>query len=112
MPYKETKVEKLYYSIGEVSEILQVNASLIRFWEKNFSIIKPHKNKKGTRFFTSEDIKNLKMIYHLVKEQRLTIEGANRKIAENKQQLDEKFEIIDSLNNIKKMLLEIKDDLE
>lgn len=112
MPYKETKVEKLYYSIGEVAEILKVNTSLIRFWEKNFSIIKPHKNKKGNRFFTKEDIDNLKLIYYLVKEQRLTIEGANLKLKEGKQELTEKFEVIESLNNIKKMLLEIKDELE
>ena len=71
MPYKEKKIEKLYYSIGEVAEILQVNTSLIRFWEKNFTIIKPHKNKKGNRYFTKEDIENLKLIYHLVKEQRM-----------------------------------------
>lgn len=67
MPYKERKVEKLYYSIGEVAEMFAVNASLIRFWEKEFDIIKPKKNKKGNRFFTLQDIDNLRLIYHLVR---------------------------------------------
>ncbi|MGD9978054.1 MAG: MerR family transcriptional regulator [Bacteroidales bacterium] len=112
MPYKERKVEKLYYSIGEVAEMLNVNTSLIRFWEKNFSIIKPHKNKKGNRFFTKEDIENLKLIYHLVKEQRMTLEGAQKKLSENKQSVNEDYKIVESLTSIKQMLLEIRDQLE
>lgn len=112
MPYKEKKVEKLYYSIGEVAEMLNVNTSLIRFWEKNFNIIKPHKNKKGNRYFTKEDIENLKLIYHLVKEQRMTLEGAQKKLSENKQSVSENYKIIESLTSIKQMLLEIRDQLE
>lgn len=112
MAYVEKKVEKLYYSIGEVAEMLQVNASLIRFWEKNFKIIKPRKNKKGNRLFTKEDVDNLKLIYHLVKEQRLTIEGANLKLEQDKKALTDKFEIVESLNNIRKMLIEIRDTIE
>ncbi len=112
MPYKEKKVEKLYYSIGEVAELLNVNTSLIRFWEKNFDIIKPHKNKKGNRYFTKEDIENLKLIYHLVKEQRMTLEGAQKKLSENKQSVSENYKIIESLTSIKQMLLEIRDQLE
>lgn len=111
MPYKEKKVEKLYYSIGEVAEMFNVNTSLIRFWEKNFDIIKPHKNKKGNRFFTKEDIENLKLIHHLVKEQRLTLEGTQKKLAENKLNTINNFEIIESLKRIKSMLLEIKEEL-
>ena len=73
MPYKETKVEKLYYSIGEVAEMFHVNTSLIRFWEKEFDIIKPKKNKKGNRLFTKEDIDNFHIIYHLVKDYDLVV---------------------------------------
>ena len=73
MPYKEKKVEKLYYSIGEVAEMFGVNTSLIRFWEKEFDIIKPKKNKKGNRFFTKSDIENFNLIFHLVKERGMTL---------------------------------------
>jgi len=111
VPYKEKKVEKLYYSIGEVAEMFNVNTSLIRFWEKNFDIIKPHKNKKGNRFFTKEDIENLKLIHHLVKEQRLTLEGTRKKLSENRQDTIHNYEIVESLKDIKTMLLEIRDEL-
>jgi DNA-binding transcriptional MerR regulator len=111
MPYKEKKVEKFYYSIGEVAEMFDVNTSLIRFWEKNFDIIKPHKNKKGNRFFTKEDIENLKLIHHLVKDQRLTLEGAKKKLTENRQDTIHNYEIVDSLKKIKEMLLEIREEL-
>ena len=111
MPYKEKKVEKLYYSIGEVAEMFDVNTSLIRFWEKNFDIIKPHKNKKGNRLFTKEDIENLKLIHFLVKEQRLTLEGARKKLSENKQDTIHNYEVVDSLKKIKEMLLEIREEL-
>jgi len=111
VPYKEKKVEKLYYSIGEVAEMFDVNTSLIRFWEKNFDIIKPHKNKKGNRFFTKEDIENLKLIHFLVKEQRLTLEGARKKLSENRQDTVHNYEVVDSLKKIKEMLLEIREEL-
>ncbi|HDP55593.1 MAG TPA: MerR family transcriptional regulator [Bacteroidetes bacterium] len=111
MPYKEKKVEKLYYSIGEVANMFGVNTSLIRFWEKNFSIIKPKKNKKGNRLFTKNDIQNFKLIYHLVKEQRLTLEGARKKLAESKKETINNFEAIESLTRIKEMLLEVKEML-
>lgn len=112
MPYKEKKIEKLYYSIGEVADMLNVNTSLIRFWEKNFTIIKPHKNKKGNRDFTKEDIENLKLIYNLVKEQRMTLEGAQKKLSENKQSVSDNYKIVESLTSIRQMLLEIRDQLE
>lgn len=80
MPYKETKVEKLYYSIGEVAEMFKVNTSLIRFWEKEFSIIKPLKNKKGNRLFTPKDIDNFHLIFHLVKEKGMTLKGAQKNL--------------------------------
>lgn len=111
MPYKEKKVEKLYYTIGEVANMFGVNTSLIRFWEKNFDIIKPKKNKKGNRLFTKKDIENFKLIYHLVKEQRLTLEGARKKLTENKEDTINNFEAIESLKRIKEMLIEVKEML-
>ena len=111
MPYKESKVEKLYYSIGEVARIFKVNTSLIRFWEKEFDIIKPKKNKKGNRFFTKQDIDHLHLIYHLVKERGMTLNGAKKKLKENKDDTINNFEVIKSLNEIKNLLTEIKDTL-
>lgn len=111
MPYKETKVEKLYYSIGEVAKIFDVNTSLIRFWEKEFDIIKPKKNKKGNRFFTKQDIDNFHIIYHLVKERGMTLTGAKKKLKENKEDTINNFEVVKSLNRIKELLTEIKDTL-
>ena len=111
MPYKEKKVEKLYYSIGEVAKIFDVNTSLIRFWEKEFDVIKPKKNKKGNRFFTKQDIDNFHLIYHLVKERGMTLSGAKKKLKENKDDTIKNFEIIKSLKEIKNILLEIKDVL-
>ena len=111
MPYKEKKVEKLFYSIGEVAKMFDVNTSLIRFWEKNFDVIKPKKNKKGNRLFTKADINNFKLIFHLVKEQRLTLEGARKKLSENKEGTVNNFEAIESLKRIKEMLLEIRETL-
>jgi DNA-binding transcriptional MerR regulator len=111
MPYKESKVEKLYYSIGEVANIFNVNTSLIRFWEKEFDIIKPKKNKKGTRFFTKQDIDHFHLIYHLVKERGMTLNGAKKKLKENKDDTLNNFEVIKSLNEIKNLLIDIKDTL-
>ncbi len=111
MPYKEKKVEKLYYSIGEVANMFGVNTSLIRFWEKNFSVIKPKKNKKGNRLFTKADINNFKLIYHLVKEQRLTLEGARKKLAENKEDAVNNFEALESLKRVREMLVEVREML-
>jgi len=107
MPYKETKVEKLYYPIGEVAEMFKVNTSLIRFWEKEFDIIKPKKNKKGNRLFTKKDIDNFHIIYHLVKENGMTLKGARKKMKENKEDTEHNFEIIKSLESIKVMLKDL-----
>lgn len=109
MPYKEKKVEKLYYTIGEASKMLDVPVSTVRFWENEFDILKPSKNKKGNRLFTKEDVKNLKIIYHLVKEQGMTLAGARKNLSENREEADYKFEINESLQNIKTILLEIGD---
>jgi len=111
MPYKEIKVEKLYYTIGEVAEMFNVNTSLIRFWEKEFDMIKPKKNKKGNRLFTSQDIDNFHIIYHLVKENGMTLRGAKKKMKENKEETEYNFEIIKSLESIKEMLIEVRENL-
>jgi DNA-binding transcriptional MerR regulator len=105
------KIEKIYYSIGEVSELFEVNASLIRFWENEFDILKPHKNKKGNRLFTREDINTIRIIYHLVKEKGYTLQGARDKIKQNMEEVEKQVEIIDSLQQIKSFLLELKNDV-
>ncbi len=105
------KVDKIYYSIGEVSRMFNVNTSLIRFWEKEFDIIKPHKNKKGNRLFTKADIDNFHIIYHLVKERGFTLQGARNKLKENKEDVVNAAEIVKSLTRIKEFLLEIKQQL-
>ncbi|MPQ45934.1 MerR family transcriptional regulator [Marinifilum sp. N1E240] len=111
MPYKEQKIEKLYYSIGEVAEMFKVNTSLIRFWEKEFNIIKPKKNKKGNRFFTQLDIENFHLIFHLVKERGMTLKGAKQKLKENKEDTENNFSVVTRLQEIKDLLLEIKEAL-
>jgi len=100
--------EKRYYAIGEVAKAFGVNTSLIRFWEKEFHVLKPKKNAKGNRKFTPEDIKNLKLIYHLVKERGYTLEGAKTHLKEDDKAALNNFEIIDTLENIKTQLLKIK----
>ena len=111
MPYKEKKVEKLYYSIGEVADMFDVNTSLIRFWEKEFDIIKPKKNKKGNRLFTRQDIENFHLIYNLVKERGMTLKGAQKKLKENREDTINNFEVVKTLTNIKEMLNENKESL-
>ncbi|GAB7088331.1 MerR family transcriptional regulator [Marinifilum fragile] len=111
MPYKEKKIEKLYYSIGEVADMFKVNTSLIRYWEKEFDIIKPKKNKKGNRFFTQDDIENFHLIFHLVKERGMTLKGAKQKLKENKEDTENNFTVVSRLQEIKDLLLEIKDAL-
>jgi len=111
MPYKEKKIEKLYYSIGEVAEMLNVPISTVRFWENEFEILKPMKNKKGNRLFTPQDIKNLRIIHRLLKEERMTLSGAKKKLSEKWEETDFKFEITDSLEKIRAMLLDIKDSM-
>ncbi|TXB65251.1 MerR family transcriptional regulator [Vicingus serpentipes] len=103
--------DKLYYAIGEVAEMFNVNTSLIRFWEKEFDIIKPKKNKKGNRLFTKQDIDNFHLIFHLVKERGFTLEGAKNKLKSSKKETTDNFEIIQKLKNIKSFLLELKEEL-
>ncbi len=111
MPLKEKEIGRIYYTIGEVAKMFQVNTSLIRFWEKEFEIIKPQKNKKGNRLFTQEDVDNFHIIYHLVKERGFTLQGAKNKLKDNKEELIQNIEIVKSLKEIKDFLLEIKEEL-
>jgi DNA-binding transcriptional MerR regulator len=112
MPYKEQETVKLYYSIGEVAKMFDVNASLLRFWEKEFDIIKPKKNKKGDRMFTKEDVANFRAIYHLVKERGYTLQGAKEKLkGNNKNETFDNVEMVKSLEKVKSFLLELKEQL-
>lgn len=108
-PKKNTKI---YYTMGEVSEMFDVKPSLIRFWEQKFDILKPQKNKKGNRLFTPADIENLKLIYHLVKEKGMTLAGAQKRIKDNKNGLQRDIEVIDRLLSIKSVLMEIREELK
>lgn len=103
--------EKRYYSIGELAKAFDVNASLIRFWDKEFDILQPKKNAKGNRMFTPEDVKNLQIIYHLVKERGFTLEGAKTHLKEKKQPTFDKFELIQRLEKVKSELLDWKKNL-
>lgn len=111
MPYKEKSIEKLYYSIGEVAQKFDVNVSLLRYWEKEFDILKPKKNKKGNRLFTRIDVENIEVIYHLVKERGFTLEGAKKKLSENKSDTVENMEIVNRLKKIKEFLLNLSSEL-
>ena len=103
--------DKRYYSIGEVAKAFGVNTSLIRFWDSEFDILKPKKNAKGNRMFTPEDVKNLQLIYHLVKERGFTLEGARTHLKEGQKKTLDKFDIITKLEGIKSELTAIKNNI-
>ncbi|MBP8958934.1 MAG: MerR family transcriptional regulator [Bacteroidales bacterium] len=111
MPYKERPVERLFYTIGEVSQIINVPVSTVRFWANEFDILKPRKNKKGNRLFMPEDLRNLKIIHHLLKEKGMTIAGAKKYLAEKQQDIDYRFAIREVLLNIREMLVEIRNTI-
>lgn len=112
MAYKEKEIEKLYYSIGEVAEMFTVAPSLIRFWETEFDIIRPKKNRKGNRQFTKEDIDNVRLIYHLVKEKGFTLQGAKEMLRHDSQAVKDKMQMIESLRNVRGFLVELRDRLQ
>jgi DNA-binding transcriptional MerR regulator len=107
----QEKSSKLYYSIGEVSKIFNVNTSLIRFWEKEFSILKPKKNKKGNRLFTQKDVDHLHIIFNLVKERGFTLEGAKKKMKDNKDDKLDEAEMLKSLKKVRSFLIDLKEVL-
>lgn len=109
MVFKAPKSERLYYSIGEVSERFGLAPSTLRFWEKEFDTIKPFKNKKGDRFYTQEDIEHLALIHYLVKEKGMTLKGAKAQLKQSKEATEHHFEITAKLQEIKDYLLEIRE---
>lgn len=112
MPYKEPKIEKILYTIGEVAELFQVNPSLIRYWSNEFDVLKPKTNKKGNRLFTKDDIETVRLIYHLVKERGMTLKGAQQKLKDNKEETLNNFEVVKRLQFIKEQLIGIRDQMD
>jgi DNA-binding transcriptional MerR regulator len=110
IPADEVLFSKQYYTMGEVSEMFKVNQSLLRYWETEFDILQPRKNKKGDRYFRPVDIKNLHLIYHLLRQKKYTIEGAKDFLRNNKK-AKERFEVIERLQQIRSFLLEWKAQL-
>jgi len=108
---KSDKKQKLFYSIGEVAEMLGEQTSAVRYWEKEFDFIKPQKNKKGNRMFTYEDVENLKMVHYLLKEKGMTIAGVRKKMTENPDDVRKNHEVIQSLKKIKNLLIKIRDNI-
>lgn len=112
MPYKQPKIEKVLFSIGEVAQMIGVETSTVRYWENRFEALKPQKNKKGNRLFTLEDIEQVKLINYLIRERGLTIKGAKQKLKENHEETTLNFEIVKRLQEVKQELLEIRDKME
>ncbi|MBX2814590.1 MAG: MerR family transcriptional regulator [Saprospiraceae bacterium] len=108
---KTKNLTKLYYTIGEVSEIFDVSKSLIRYWESEFTILKPHKNSKGDRRFTKDNIEQLQLIYHLVKERGFTLEGAKKELRMNKSRYLQRKKLTEKLTGLKKNLVKLRDQL-
>ena len=111
MALNTNPTEKLFYKISETAEMFNVNISAVRFWEKEFDILKPKKNKKGNRLFTQKDIKNIQIIYHLLKERGFTVEGAKNKLKENKTDTIDNIEIVNHLQDIRGFLVNLREEL-
>ena len=103
--------KKIFYKISEVAKMFNVNISAIRFWEKEFDILKPKKNKKGNRLFTTKDIKNIQIIHHLLKERGFTLTGAKKKLNENKTDTIDNIEIVTHLKDIRSFLVKLREEL-
>ena len=110
IPEDEILFQKQYYNIGDVAKMFHEKTSLIRYWETEFDILDPRKNRKGDRFFRPIDVKNLKLIYDLLRRRKMTIEGAKGYL-KNTSQAEEKYELIQSLEKIKGFLIEMKASL-
>lgn len=111
MPFKEKEIARLYYPIGEVADMFKVNTSMIRFYEKEFEILQPKKNGKGNRLFRPEDLDNLKIIFHLIKDKGFTIQGAKDYMKINKNEIQDHQKVIDSLEKLKSFMNELKEEL-
>ena len=103
--------EKRYYTIGEVAKTFEVNTSLLRFWEKEFKEIQPKKKSSGVRKYTPQDIRNIKLIFHLLKEKGMTIEGAKNHLKNSKSSEENKMDVLKKLERIKKELENLRDNL-
>ena len=112
MAWKEKEIEKLYYTIGEVALMLDVNTSLLRYWEKEFDVLKPKKNTKGDRFFTKDDIEKIKLIYHLVREKGYTLDGAKTRLKTDIELTQKKFKLIEKLKKVRGFLEELKEQID
>jgi DNA-binding transcriptional MerR regulator len=111
VPYKDKEIEKVYWTIGEVAEMLQVSSSLLRFWEAEIGLVQPRKNRKGDRYYSRKDIELLKLIYHLVKEQGYTLKGAKQHLMSDRSSAEARFETISSLKRIREFLVQIREQL-
>jgi DNA-binding transcriptional MerR regulator len=111
IPDDEILFQKQYYSITEVSEWFHVNASLLRFWEKEFDILKPRKNRKGDRLFRPEDIKNLRIIYYLLRQQKYSMEGARQFLKDNQKKAALQTQLVETLTKFRSFLLELRANL-
>ncbi len=111
VPDDETLAQKQYYSITEVAEWFHVNASLLRFWENEFDILKPRKNRKGDRLFRPEDIKNLRIIYYLLRQQKYSMEGAKQFLKDNRKKAEMQTQLVETLTKFRSFLLELKSNL-
>jgi len=111
MPYKERDISKMYYSMGEVAAMFDVNQSLLRYYEKEFEILQPKKNKKGNRYFTPEDIENLKVIFHLIRDKGYTIQGAKDHLKNNLNTTKDQQNIISALEHLRSFLIEVRDQI-
>ncbi len=112
MAVKEYKAEKMFYTMGEVTEMFDVKASLVRFWCKRFEILQPHTNKKGNRLFTPEDVKNLETIYHLVRERGMTLAGVDKYLKTNREEAGREAELMRRLQTVRSLLVEIREELK
>lgn len=111
IPTEEILKQKLYYSISEVASWFKVNTSLLRYWENEFDILQPRKTRKGDRLFRVEDIKNLQLIYLLLRQRKFSIEGAKSYLRNNKNKIDTETQLVHSLTKFKQFLLELKSSL-
>jgi DNA-binding transcriptional MerR regulator len=112
VPYKKPKIEKVFFSIGEVAEMVGVTPSSIRYWENSFEELSPQKSSKGTRLFSKEDVETVKFIHHLVKERGMTVKGVQQKLKGNRQDAIDNWEIVKRLQKVKEELLAIKNELD
>ncbi|WP_462265489.1 MerR family transcriptional regulator [Mucilaginibacter sp.] len=111
MPYKERDINKMYYTMGEVAAMFDVNQSLLRYYEKEFDILQPKKNKKGNRYFTAEDVENLKIIFHLIRDKGYTLNGAKDHLKGNLNTAKDQQSVLSALENLRSFLIEVRDQL-